>query len=202
MDYKTAQGTQTAQNARERMAEQTAQHAQEVQQHRAAEKRDFAFTAQKERVSEILSRPRSKEYLAAMDVIDYLSTDDEAIMERLRENMGEEFVEEIREMSDEDLFAMITESMKTEFAELETNLEDELLGVLSRCYIEGCDCHSIDKAGNIQDHYRSEQSLPEDFERGRKIFRAYRDRCQCVEVYRTCCRVIDRDGSVEEIKKQ
>ena len=162
--------------------------------------RDFQFDKQKERVEQILQRPRSQEYLVALDMIDYLTSDDEAIIERLKENMGEDFVEELQEMTDEEIFEMITQAFHDEFAELETNLDDELQAVLSQCYIEGCDCHAIDQYGHILNHYKVNETLPEDLERGRMVYRTHAGNCQCVEVYKTCCRVISRSGDVEIIK--
>ena len=162
--------------------------------------RDFQFEKQKERIEQILQRPRSQEYMAALDMIDYLTTDDEAIIERLKENMGEDFVEELQEMTDEEIFEMITQAFHEEFAELKTELDDELLAVLSQCYVDGCDCHAIDQYGHILNHYPSNEKLSEDLERGRTVYRLHAGQCQCVEVYKTCCRVISRSGDVEVVK--
>lgn len=162
--------------------------------------RDFQFVKQKERVEQILQKPRTQDYLAALDMIDFLSSDDEAVIERLKNEMGDDFIEELREMSDDEIFEMITQAFHEEFAEMETNLDDELLGVLSKCFIEGCDCHAIDRNGHILSHYESDKTLPDDFERGRAVFRSRADQCQCVEIYRTCCRVISRSGEVEVVK--
>lgn len=163
-------------------------------------KKDFQFEKQKERIEQILQQPRSQEYMAALDMIDFLSSNDEAIIERLKENVGEEFVEELQEMTDDEIFEMITEALHDEFAALETNLDDELLAVISKCYIDGCDCHAIDKEGNILDHYGKNQTLPEDLERGRSVYRKYAD-CLCIEIYNTCCRVISKSGDVVVVKK-
>ena len=195
--YKTQSNTnqQQRENQRERQKEQT------FEKNEGFIKKDFHFEKQKEQLEQILQRPRSQEYLVALDLIDYLSTDDEAIIERLKENMGEDFVEELQEMSDEELFEMITQAFHEEFAELETNADGELQAVLSRCYIDGCDCHAIDQYGHILDHYESSKRLPEDIERGREVYRKYANQCQCVEVYKTCCRVISRSGDVEVVRK-
>ena len=190
-----AMHTDTQQRERQREQENT----KEVQQGTVT--RDFQFEKQKERVEQILQKPRSQEYLAALDMIDYLTSDDEAIIERLKENMGEDFVEELQEMTDEEIFEMITQAFHDEFAELETNLDDELQAVLSQCYIDGCDCHAIDQYGHILNHYNENEKLPEDLERGRMVYRLHAGNCQCVEVYKTCCRVISRSGDVEVIKK-
>ncbi len=195
MNQQQSLNTETQQ--REKQKEQ--EHSNDVQQGTVT--RDFQFEKQKERVEQILQRPRSQEYLAALDMIDYLTSDDEAIIERLKENMGDDFVEELQEMSDDEIFEMITQAFHDEFAELETNLDDELQAVLSQCYIDGCDCHAIDQYGHILNHYNESEKLPEDLERGRMVYRAHAGNCQCVEVYKTCCRVISQSGDVEVVKK-
>ena len=194
VNYNRTQTTNMQQREKQREREQNA----EVQ--KGTVTRDFQFEKQKERIEQVLQRPRSQEYMAALDMIDYLSSDDEAIIERLKENMGEEFVEELQEMTDEEIFSMITQAFHDEFEELEAELDDELIAVLSRCYVNGCDCHAIDQYGHILRHYPANETLPEDIERGRIVYRSHADRCQCVEIYRTCCRVISRSGDVEVIK--
>ena len=188
---------QQATNMQQRENQREQERNKEVQQGTIT--RNFQFEKQKKRVEQILQKPRSQEYMAALDMVDYLSSDDEAIIERLTENMGEEFVEELQEMTDEEIFELITQAFHDEFAELETNLDHELIAVLSQCYIDDCDCHAIDQYGNILDHFNSEQQLPDDLERGRSVFRSRVGRCQCVEVYKTCCRVISHSGDVEVI---
>lgn len=190
-----ASNTQARENQRENQKEQT----NTVRQGTVT--RDFHFEAQKERIEQILQKPRSKQYMMALQMVDFLSSDDEAIIERLTETMGEEFVEDLEEMTDEEIFEMITKAFHEEFAELETNLDDELLAVLSRCYVDGCDCHAIDQYGHILNHYKSTEKLPEDLERGRMVYREHFEKCQCVEIYRTCCRVISSNGGVDVIKK-
>ncbi|MDD6657109.1 MAG: hypothetical protein PUE95_07460 [Lachnospiraceae bacterium] len=187
--------TQARENQRENQREQT----NGVKQGTIT--RNFHFEVQKEQIEQVLQKPRSKQYMMALQMIDFLSSDDEAIIERLTESMGEEFVEDLEEMTDEEIFEMITKAFHEEFAELETNLDDELLAVLSRCYVDGCDCHAIDQYGHILSHYKSSEKLPEDLERGRMVYRDHFEKCQCVEVYRTCCRVISSSGGVEVIKK-
>ena len=164
--------------------------------------RDFNFEKKKEKVEQLLQRLRSQEYLTAIDMVDFVSADDEEIIERLMENLGKEFVEEMQEMVDsvEEMIQMITDAFHNEFSEMEINLDDEMIAVLSKCYIEGCDCHAIDQYGNILDHYREDEHLSEALERGRKIFREHSGECQCVEVYKTCCRIVSRSGDVEVIK--
>lgn len=162
---------------------------------------NFQFEVQKERIEQVLQRPRSREYLAALDMIDFLSSDDEEIISRLKEQLGTDFVEELEEMTDEEIFEMITQAFHEEFEELETNLDDTLIAVLSTCSIRGCDCHAIDQEGHIIEHYYKNKKMPEDLEWGRKILSTHQNKCQCVEVYKTCCRLISFHGDVTVIKK-
>ena len=160
---------------------------------------DFQFTKQEKKASQTFERPRSQEYLACMDMIDFLSKDDEEIIERLKENMGEEFVEELQEMTMEELVEMISKSMRDEFEELETTFDNTLIGVLSKCYITGCDCHAIDSEGRILAHYAVGEKLTPELSRGREIFLNHAETCRCVEVYKQCCKIISATGEVETV---
>ena len=163
--------------------------------------KDFHFEKQKESADQILQKPRSQEYLVALEMVDYLTSKDEEIIERLRESMGDEFVEELQEMTDEEINEMIAEAFAEEFEEVEDEGEDELQAVLSECYISGCDCHALDSHGFFLDHYKTYDKLSEDLELGRKIFRQHKEKCLCVEVYKRCCRVISITGDVQVIDK-
>lgn len=199
MSFDTQRGT-TRENKVNSQYQQERQAKQEAQGSNIT--KNFEFKPQKERIEQILQRPRSHEYLAAMDMIDFISSDDETIIERLRSNLGDDFVEELEEMTDDEIFEMITKSFRDEFAVLETNLDDNLIAVISKCYIEGCDCHAIDKEGTILEHFEKDKHIDEDLERGRAIFREKNYQCQCVEIYKTCCRVISYEGDVEVVKNK
>lgn len=73
---------------------------------------------------------------------------------------------------------------------------NELLGILAPCAIPGCMIHSIDKWGNIIQHYRSLEEMPPDLQEGYEIWLEHQD-CTCIEVYtHTICVVYD-DGTVK-----
>lgn len=164
--------------------------------------KDFSFLKKDIDAEQKLNQPRSKEYLVALDMIDFLSSRDETIIEKLRLEKGDEFVEEIQEMSDEEIYAMITDTFHEQFAEIEKEISDNLIVVLSKCYITGCDCHAIDSEGHIIEHYQENKQLPEEYEFGRSVYHSrWNDNCACIEVYHYCCRVISFDGSVEVVKK-
>ncbi len=155
----------------------------------------FAFSNQDETDKE-LRKPRSRAYVEIFDAIDMLSVTDEEIMEKLRESMDEDTLEEFAEMTREELMEEIRACFQEEFQKLK--IENIMLGVLSKCYISGCDCHAISPAGEIMEHYSKSAVLQPEFEKGRALLKRYRD-CKCVEVYTDCCRVIHDDNSVTKV---
>jgi len=159
---------------------------------------NFAFTSS-EPEDKVLRQPRSKTYMEVFEIIDLLSSTDEEIIARLKENMDEETAEEFLEMTDEEILAEIKASFREEFAALEVEVEEILHGVLSKCYITGCDCHAITPDGMILAHFKATESMPEELAKGRKIMKKYPN-CTCVEVYNDCCRVIQPDSTVLKIR--
>jgi len=162
---------------------------------------DFSFDLEmKKSVDEIYRRPRSQAYLDIVASIDLLSATDEEIIERLREVVDEDTLEEFSEMSVEELLEELRLSFEEEMADrqlqMQKYLEPEiLLGVISKCYIGGCDVHAIDNRGYILEHYNESQNMPEGMEIGRIMYHK-NPNCNCIEVYNNCCRVIASDGSV------
>ena len=147
-----------------------------------------------------LRSPRSEIYLQLFDLVDLLSATDEEIIRKIKENLDEETAEEMLEMPVEEVKEEIRQSFTEEFETLQVEAESVLLGVLSKCYIRGCDCHAITSEGTILDHYRQDAPLPMELEKGRKILKRYQYQCKCVEVYRNCCRVVMLDSSVVTVK--
>ncbi len=165
----------------------------------APKKKQFAFKfSGGDQMDAELRKPRSRAYMELFEVIDMLSTTDEEIIEQLKANMDEDTAEEFAEMSAEEILAEIKACFQEEFQNLPIEVKSILHGVLSKCYIEGCDCHAISSDGDIIDHYKKNQSLPEELEKGRIVYRKFPD-CRCVEVYSDCCRVIADDSSVLKI---
>ena len=77
------------------------------------------------------------------DMVDLLSTTDEEIISKIKENLDEEMADEVLEMPVEEVKEEIRQSFTEEFETLQVEAESVLLGVLSQCYIRGCDCHAI-----------------------------------------------------------
>jgi (p)ppGpp synthase/HD superfamily hydrolase len=159
----------------------------------------FSFTFEKENeIDNELRKPRSRAYMELFDAIDMLSATDEEIIEQLKANMDEDTVEEFSNMTAEELLEEIKACFQEEFQNVQIEMKSILLGVLSKCYIDGCDCHAISSEGDILDHYNKNASLPEGMEKGRIIYNKY-PKCRCVEVYSNCCRVVNEDSTVIKI---
>lgn len=165
---------------------------------------DFKFDEQEDA---ILRQPRSQAFLDAVAMIDLLSSTDEEIIERLRDVVDEDTLEEFIEMTPEELYEEIMLSFKEEMEERERKLEslpelevkpDKLEGIISQCYIDGCDVHAIDKNGYILEHFRCGSKLPGNLQKGRDLYHKNKG-CNCIEVYSNCCRIINWDGSVTTV---
>ena len=166
----------------------------------------FDFDTKKS-IDEIYRTPRSQAYMDIIASIDILSATDEEIIEKLREVVDEDTLEEFADMSPEELIEELRLCFEEEMTAREMELKDypdpEILeGVISQCYIDGCDVHAIDKRGNILEHFNKHKSMPDNLAPGRIMYNRYKDRCSCIEVYNNCCRVIMRNGSVEKIMKE
>ena len=93
---------------------------------------------------------------------------------------------------------LVSTEQETEVKEQvqEAPLHNKMLGILSECGITGCIIHSIDKYGNIIEHYRAVNEIPEEIREGYLKWDQFPDRIM-VEIYtHTLCFVFD-DGSVE-----
>ena len=170
---------------REQAQTQKAKEQEQVQTGSVTRRFNFSM-AELNDAERLLRQPRSQEYLAMFELMDMLSSTDEEIIEMLKENMDEDEAEQIR--------AIFLE----EFAQIEIEMSSIMLGVLSKCYISGCDCHAITPEGSILEHFKIDEAMPEGYEHGRIAFNKYPD-CKCVEVYTNCCRVVMYDGEVVEI---
>ena len=170
-----------------------------VQRENAHSDRKFEFSRQESADQErLLRQPRSREYLAVFEMMDLLSATDEEIIEQLKENIDEEEAEEFAGMTDEEILEEIRTIFLEEFAQMEVHIETVMTGVLSKCYISGCDCHAITSEGRILAHFKTGEAVPEEYARGRIAYNRHPG-CRCVEVYNNCCRVIMGDGDVLEI---
>ena len=164
-----------------------------------APKKQFSFRfSDSNQVEEELRKPRTRAYMELFDAIDLLSATDEEIIEQLKANMDEDTAEEFFSMSMEELLEEIRDSFQEEFESLPIEVESILHGVLAKCYIDGCDCHAITPDGRILEHYVIGMALPDELEKGRKVYHMYPG-CRCVEVYTDCCRVIQMDSTVVKI---
>ena len=177
--------------------EKKAQH-QELYQDGAKEQNyqfDFSGIDEDEKQLRV---PRSRAYMEVIQAVDMLSSTDEEILERLKETMDEDSVEEFAEMTDEEILEELKETIKGEFQNITFKEDKVLYGILAKCYIDGCDCHLIPADGNDFEHFEHfeiNKPVPEKYRAARELFRKYKN-CQCVEVYKNECRVIDKDATV------
>lgn len=187
------------QNRGQQQYRQQEQTQQQQKEQKAPQKKQFAFSFSNDmELDKELRKPRSRAYMEIFDAIDMLSATDEEIIEQLKANMDEDTAEEFAEMSVEELLEEIKASFREEFMSLPVEVESILQGVLSKCYISGCDCHAISATGEILEHYDEKIPLPPELEKGRKVYHKYPG-CRCVEVYTDCCRVIAQDSTVTKI---
>ena len=189
--------TQTMQNEQTRSKESLAYNQESGAD---SKKNSFNFSFDKEQeIDKELRKPRSRAYMEVFDAIDMLSATDEEIIAKLKANMDEDTAEEFSNMTAEEILEEIKLCFQEEFQSMEIEIKSILCGVLSKCYIDGCDCHAITSEGDILDHFEASKAIPdENLERGRRVFKMHPD-CRCVEVYTDCCRVVENDSTVIKI---
>lgn len=79
-------------------------------------------------------------------------------------------------------------------------IHNKLLGILGECGIPGCIIHSLDKYGDIVEHYRSVDDIPDELKEGYAEWGKFPGRIG-VEVYtHTYCIIYD-DGSVKFVDR-
>ena len=79
-------------------------------------------------------------------------------------------------------------------------LRNKLIGILAECKIPGCIIHAVDKEGNILEHYKSEDDIPEELLEGYQVYLEYKD-CITVEVYTLYFCVVYENGNVKYIER-
>ena len=86
--------------------------------------------------------------------------------------------------------------IRQEFPEVE--LSGILLGYVSTCYLgKPYEVHTLDFSGQIIQHFKSGESLPNGMEKARGI--ALRGGYEFIEVYVDCCRAVSAGGNVSVI---
>lgn len=133
--------------------------------------------------------PRSKAYMETLYVADLLSSHDEEIINRLKNQVSENSIVELANMSSEDLENEIKDVVEEELSDL-----GELEGILCKCHISGCDCHEISPKGKILHHFKREEELPEHLADCRKLFQEY-PKCVYIEVYQEKLVIVNSDST-------
>lgn len=162
--------------------------------------RTFQFSfGGKQDIPKKLKMPRSMNYIEAVQAADLLSANDEAIIAKLKEKMDEDAVDELSEMSAEELAKELMRSIREELSDTLNEMKEcRLLGVLAKCYIDGCDVHAITSEGEILEHFHEGIPLPNGLDPGRRVFHQH-PKCASVEVYTNYCLVVNNDGSVTQV---
>lgn len=87
----------------------------------------------------------------------------------------------------------IIETIREEFPEVE--ISGILLGYVAICYLgEPYEVHTLDMLGEIIEHYKAGQMLPNGLEKARTL--AIRGGYEFIEVYVDCCRAVSASGAV------
>lgn len=135
--------------------------------------------------------PRSPLYMETIGAADLLSRDDKEAISKIRELIGDDATEELALMSSGELENEIKEVMEDELPD-----NKSLIGVVCRCYIDGCDCHEITPLGKIKEHFRIGQDIPSKLSSCRQYLQEHND-CTFVEVYDDCIVAISKDSTAK-----
>lgn len=83
----------------------------------------------------------------------------------------------------------------------EVDLKGILKGIVSKCYLgDSYEVHILDISGQIVEHYKNGEILPNGLERARTI--AMRADYAFIEVYEDCCRAVSFNGMVSVIMNE
>lgn len=105
-------------------------------------------------IEAILAQPRNFMYIDAIQKGDTLSDIDKQIIETQQEKLQKEINESKNKVAENS-----TENSKSKEKESEN---DQLIAILTTCYLPGCIVHTIDKYGNIIRHFReSDPNYPD-----------------------------------------
>lgn len=157
-------------------------------------KLELNLSAQKK--NDILDMPRSKTYMEAIAAIDLLGDCSEEQLNEIRQEMDEATFEEFTSMTKEELQEEINECIKAEA--LTEAQESTLIGIAAKCGIFGCDCHAQAEGDGFWVHYSRFGPILYLFAPARVLLKKHR-KCQCIEVYTDCCRIIEKDSSVTKV---
>lgn len=127
----------------------------------------------KMKTDQLLRKPRSKAYMNALHRLDAGG-----------------------HVHNQDKVNEIIQAIQEEFPEV--ILSGILLGYVSVCYLgKPYEVHTLDFTGEIIEHYKTGQTLPNGLEKAHNI--ALRGGYEFIEVYIDCCRAVSANGSVSVI---
>ena len=141
----------------------------------APAKTEMKNEEQQMQMARLLKKQRSKEYMEAIHKLDagghtMNAAEREAIVAAIRAELPEVL-----------------------------DLAGVLIGIVAKCYLgDPYEVHTITIIGNIIEHYKRGQALPDGMERARSL--AARGGYEFVEVYTDVCRAVSSDGSVSVVQ--
>lgn len=155
-------------------------------------------------LDKILRRPRSRKYMKALKNADFLSAEDEMIIEQLKKNANS--AEDMTfQPEDIETFKKLISDTIAEEIEREARIKElnsKLRDILSPCGLPDCVMHSILPSGEIRQHYTIEEVRAMDAvnQKAFEIVSAYGgfEHWSCVEVYRN--RLVHRTAGGDTIK--
>lgn len=131
-------------------------------------------------IEAILAQPRNFMYIDAIQKGDILSDIDKQIIETQQEKLQKEINESKSKAAKNS-----TENSKSKEKESEN---DQLIAILTTCYIPGCIVHTIDKYGNIIRHFRESELPSNRISKGYEVWKRHKN-C-IVEIYKNHITVV------------
>lgn len=199
-----------------------------MQQYKSAEKKEQAIksaltvpgimnmvgksdkTNEQKALDKMLRRPRSKKYMKALKNADFLSANDEMIIEQLKREAGIDTMEEMTFQPEDiesfkkriaDTIADEIKKEEEERARIE-ELNNRLRDIFSPCGLPDCVMHSISPTGEIRQHYTIQEvhAMNPVNQKAFDIVSTYGgfEHWSCVEVYRN--RLVHRTSGGDTIK--
>lgn len=161
-------------------------------------------TGEPDILDKILRRPRSRKYMKALKNADFLSAEDEMIIEQLKK--GADSSEDMTfQPEDIEAFKKLISDTIAEEIEREARIQElnsRLRDILSPCGLPDCVMHSILPSGEIRQHYTIQEVRAMDAvnQKAFEIVSKYGgfEHWSCVEVYRN--RLVHRTSGGDTIK--
>ena len=128
--------------------------------HGAVQLGNQTLTSDEKEFNKMLRRPRTRKFSKAVKNIDTPSLQDEALMERMKQEMNAS-ADEDYSFTPEDMESFrqqMEEQIAEEIAREEERRNSIMQDIISRCGLTGCVIHSISPQGKVIAHYSERQT--------------------------------------------